>query len=230
MSKSYFITGTDTDAGKTLVTAALLEAANRQGARTGALKPVAAGVVESDQGLCNDDALLLQQYSSQKMPYQQVNPVLFKDAIAPHIAAEREGKRITAERLVGFCRGAMMQPMELMLIEGAGGWRVPLNSQEYMSEIPKRLQIPVILVVAMRLGCLNHCLLTAEAIAADGLRLAGWVANNVDPEMTGYQENLQTLKERIRAPLLGEIPFMESVSVEKAADHLLTGVNHLLSI
>ncbi len=229
MAKSYFITGTDTDAGKTLVVAALLEAANRQGARTGALKPVAAGVVQSDQGLCNDDALLLQQYSSQKLPYQQVNPVLFQEPIAPHIAAEREGKRITAERLVGFCRGAMMQPMELMLIEGAGGWRVPLNSNEYLSEIPRRLGTPVILVVGMRLGCLNHSLLTAEAIATDGLQLAGWVANQVDPDMGCYQENLLALKDRIRAPLLGEIPFMEAVSVEQAADHLLTGVKHLLS-
>ncbi len=229
MAKSYFVTGTDTDAGKTLAAAAMLEAANQLGARTGALKPVAAGVVESDQGPCNDDALLLQQYSNQKMSYQQVNPVLLQEAIAPHIAAEREGKRVTAERLVGFCRGVMMQPMDLLLIEGAGGWRVPLNANEYLSDIPKRLQTPVILVVGMRLGCINHSLLSAQAIAADGLPIAGWIANQIDPDMSCYQENLQSIRERLRAPLLGEIPYMETVSVETAAEHMLTGVKQLLS-
>ncbi|MCW8886260.1 MAG: dethiobiotin synthase, partial [Motiliproteus sp.] len=187
MAKSYFVTGTDTDAGKTLVAAALLEAAKQQGARTIGLKPIAAGAIETEQGRCNDDALLLQEYSTEKLPYQQVNPVLFEEAIAPHIAADREGKRITAERLVGFCRGVMMQPKDLLIIEGAGGWRVPLNSHENLSELPKALQTPVILVVGMRLGCLNHALLTAEAIAADGLPLAGWVANAVDLEMACYQ-------------------------------------------
>ncbi len=226
--KRFFITGTDTDAGKTLITAAMLEAADRQGARTAALKPVAAGADDTDAGPRNDDALILQRYSNQSLAYEQINPVLLKEAIAPHIAAEREGKQLTSERLVGYCRGAMMQPADLMLIEGAGGWRVPLNHREDLSELPKRLQLPVILVVGMRLGCLNHALLTAEAIAADGLPLAGWVANRVDPQMDCYSQNLETLKMRIRAPLLGEVPFLESAEPEQAADHLLTGVNYLL--
>ncbi len=228
MAGSFFITGTDTDAGKTLITAGLLEAANRRGVSTLALKPLAAGAEVTDQGLCNADALLLQQYSSQKLPYAQVNPVLLKEAIAPHIAADHEGKRVTVERLEGFCRGAMMQPAKLRLLEGAGGWRVPVNQRENLSELPRRLQLPVILVVGMRLGCLNHAMLTAEAIAADGVPLAGWIANRVDPQMRCYEENLDSLRSRIAAPLLAEVPFMEAASVEQAADHLGSAVGYLL--
>ncbi|OMH38227.1 dethiobiotin synthase [Motiliproteus sp. MSK22-1] len=229
MAKTFFITGTDTDAGKTIVTAAMLEAANSQGARTGAMKPVAAGAEDHGAGLQNDDALLLQQCSNASMSYEQINPVLLKEAIAPHIAAEREGRRLTAERLVGFCRGAMMQPLDLMLVEGAGGWRVPLNQHENLSELPRRLQLPTILVVGMRLGCLNHALLTAEAIVADRVPLIGWVANRVDPYMDCYQENLDTLKNRLRAPLLAELPFIEDVTAKEASAYMQEAVRTLLA-
>ena len=229
MSKTFFITGTDTDAGKTLVTAAMLDAANSQGAKTGAMKPIAAGAEDQGEGLRNDDALLLQEFSSVSMPYEQVNPVLLKEAIAPHIAAEKEGRRLTAERLVGFCRGAMMQPLDLMLVEGAGGWRVPLNQHENLSELPRRLQLPTILVVGMRLGCLNHALLTVEAIAADRVPLVGWVANRVDPAMDCYEENLDTLRKRIKAPLLAELPFIEDVTANKAAAYMQESVRILLT-
>ncbi|MBY4678528.1 dethiobiotin synthase [Marinobacterium arenosum] len=218
--RTYFVAGTDTDAGKTLVTAGLLAAANRQGLKTIGLKPVAAGCEQTEQGLRNGDALLLQQTASVKLSYEQINPVAFEPPIAPHIAAAREGRQLSADRLAAFCRGALMQPADLALIEGAGGWRVPLNARETLARLPQQLGTPVILVVGMKLGCLNHALLTAEAIARDGLTLAGWVANRIDPQMSCYQENLETLTGMFRAPLIGEVPFLDDPKPEHIADYL----------
>ena len=219
--KIYFITGTDTDVGKTLVSAGLLALAKKQGLRTAAIKPVAAGCFETDGGLRNDDALLLQEQCSVELDYDQINPVALHSAIAPHIAAEQEGRRLNVSRLTGFCRGVLLQPSDFVVIEGAGGWRVPVNSRETLADLPKALDVPVILVVAMRLGCINHALLTAEAIRRDGLTLAGWVANTPELEpMKSYAENLLTLKTLIGAPLLGEIPYLEQVSAFEAAQYL----------
>jgi dethiobiotin synthetase len=205
--KIFFVTGTDTNAGKTLVACALLNAAATAGYTTVAIKPVAAGAVRTEQGLRNADALLLQAASTIKIPYEQVNPVCFEQAFAPHIAAELNGRRVKVDRLAGFCQGVILKRANLTLIEGAGGWRVPLNEREFLSDLGKQLNIPVILVVAMRLGCLNHALLTAEAISRDGLQLAGWVANRIDPHMQCYEENRDTLRSLLDAPLLAEIPF-----------------------
>jgi dethiobiotin synthetase len=141
--------------------------------------------------------------------YQEVNPIALQQAVAPHIAATNTGKRLSAERLAGFCRGVLMKRADLTIIEGAGGWRVPLNARETLAELPRLLEQPVILVVGMKLGCINHALLTAEAINRDGLKLAGWVANRIDPQMSAYEENLQTLISLINAPLIAEFPFME---------------------
>ena len=210
LRKSFFITGTDTDAGKTLVCCALLKAAALAGYSTAAIKPVAAGASMTAGGLRNQDALLLQAASTFQLPYEQVNPVCFSQAMAPHIAAKKNNKRLPVERLAGFCRGVMMHRANLTLIEGAGGWRVPLNDQEYMSDLVKQLKIPVILVVGMKLGCLNHALLTAEAIYRDGLHIAGWVANRLDPDMVCYEENRDTLQAQLATQLLGEIPFLPS--------------------
>ncbi len=207
MAKRFFVAGTDTGVGKTLVSAALLEAGNAAGWSTLGLKPVAAGAEAGEQGLCNEDALLLQQAASCTLSYDEVNPVLLKAAIAPHIAATEEGRTLSAERLAGVCRGALMRKVDLALVEGAGGWRVPLNAQETLADLPRLLNLPIILVVGMRLGCLNHALLTAEAIRRDGLRLAGWVANRIDPDMSRYDENLGTLISLLPAPLLGELPY-----------------------
>lgn len=219
--KVYFITGTDTDVGKTLVSAGLLALANKQGLRTAAIKPVAAGCVETKAGLRNDDALLLQEQCSIELEYEQINPVALQSAIAPHIAAEQEGRRLDVSRLVGFCRGVLFQSSDFVVIEGAGGWRVPVNSRETLADLPKALDVPVILVVAMRLGCINHALLTAEAIRRDGLTLAGWVANTTEVEpMKAYSENLLTLKTLLGAPLLGEIPYLEQASALNAAQCL----------
>jgi dethiobiotin synthetase len=215
-SRYFFISGTDTDVGKTLVACGLLRAAAARGLRTLAIKPVAAGAELTADGLRNEDALMLMAAMTEVLPYQQVNPVLLEPAIAPHIAAEKVGKRITVSQLAGICRGVMMQPADLILIEGAGGWRVPLNRHELLSDLASELQAPVILVVGVKLGCINHALLTAEAIRSDGLRLAGWVANQIDPDMACVEENLATLNAMLDAPCIGIVPYL--ARDERAAD------------
>ncbi len=218
--KAFFVAGTDTDVGKTVVSAGLLQAANNLGLNTLALKPIAAGCEQTEEGLRNGDALLLQQTASQKLSYDQVNPIALEPPIAPHIAAQHLGRRLDADRIAALCRGAMMQPADFMIIEGAGGWRVPLNNRQTLAEVPKQLKTPVILVVGMKLGCISHTLLTVEAIVKDGLRLAGWVANCIDPEMSCYQENLETLQSMLAAPLLGEVPYLDNVNPVDVAKHL----------
>ena len=155
------------------------------------------------------------------LDYQQVNPVALNAAIAPHIAAELEGRRLQASRLAGMCRGVMSGGADFILIEGAGGWRVPINPRETLADVAVELQLGVILVVGMRLGCINHALLTAEAIQRDGLALAGWVANQPGATMSRYRENLDTLCELLPAPLLGEIPALDPYSPERAAGYLV---------
>ena len=213
MKKRFFVTGTDTDAGKTFVTVLLLEALKAKGATTLALKPVAAGCEEINGELCNDDALKLQAAMTVALPYQQVNPIALRAPIAPHIAAEEEGRRLTVDRLAGLIRGALMTPADVTLIEGAGGWLVPLNERETLANLVKELQLPVILVVGIRLGCLNHALLTAQAIAVAGLPLAGWVANCIDPNAARIEENIQTLQAMLPTPCLGVIPYAPGASV-----------------
>lgn len=208
--KSYFVTGTDTGVGKTMVSAAILEAAASLGKRTLAMKPVASGCDETPEGLRNEDALILMEAMSESLAYDQVNPIALKPAIAPHVAAAQAGRTVTAERLVGFCRGLQMRPADLLLVEGAGGWRVPLNDRETYSAMPGALQMPVILVVPLKLGCINHALLTAEAIRRDGLTVAGWVANRPVPEiMTCEQETLEYLVNHLAAPCMGVLPWQE---------------------
>lgn len=204
--KTFFVTGTDTDAGKTFIASALLHKANSEGLRSLALKPVASGSESRDEGLRNSDALILQEAMSEELDYEQINPYAFEPAIAPHIAAEQAAVRLNASRLAGFCRGALFTPHDFSVVEGAGGWRVPLNDREDFSDLAKELSLPVILVVGLRLGCINHALLTLEAIRRDGLRVAGWVANHVDPNMSCMEENLETLKQRMTAPYLGFVP------------------------
>ncbi len=220
MAKTYFVTGTDTDAGKTVVTCGLLAAARAQGLSTLALKPVAAGCRQTAEGLRNDDALELIQAITLSLPYEQINPLALEPAIAPHIAANDVGMRITLDRLTGYCRGALLTKHDLSFIEGAGGWRVPLNDREMLSSLAKELNIPAILVVSMKLGCISHALLTVEAILRDGVKLAGWIANQITPELERSEENFQTLKNLIPAPCLGSVPFMANPCPTAVADHL----------
>jgi len=218
--KIFFITGTDTDVGKTVVATGLLEAGNQQGLRTAAIKPVAAGCEDSGSGMQHADALQLQSAASHQLSYQQVNPVALNPAVAPHIAAREQGKQLSASRLSGFCRGLTLLPIDMLVIEGAGGWRVPLNNRETLADIPKQLASEVILVVGIRLGCINHALLTAQAIRSDGLKIAGWVGNIMDPEMLRLDENIDTLKQLLAEPCLGVIPRLSDISPQQVATHL----------
>jgi dethiobiotin synthetase len=220
MSKqTFFVTGTDTDVGKTQIAAALIHLANTQGMSTIGLKPVAAGCEKTALGLRNQDALLLQSVASVKLPYEQINPIAFADPVSPHIAAQKEKRILSADRLAGFCRSAFRMA-DFTLIEGAGGWRVPINPSQTMADLVRLMQLPVILVVGMRLGCLNHALLTVEAIRQDGLPFVAWVANCVDANMCALDENIQTLQQRISVPCLGVVPFMDQPTPEKVALYL----------
>lgn len=217
--KTFFITGTDTNVGKTLVAAGLLIAAKNYGLTTAALKPVAAGCEKTELGLRNSDALFLQLVITEPLVYEQINPIALESAIAPHIAAQQEKRVLSADRLAGFCRGSL-NLADFTLVEGAGGWRVPLNPQETLADVAKILRLPVILVVGVRLGCINHALLTAEAIRNDGLHLAGWVANCIDANMPALQENIHSLAARIPAPCLGVVPWLEKAIPEAVASAL----------
>lgn len=219
--RKFFVAGTDTDCGKTFVSRVLLHAANQRGLTTIGMKPVAAGAVQTDAGLRNDDALLLQAAASVPLPYEQVNPVCLPDPVSPHLAAARAGKRLQVQRIAGFCQGVLMKRADLTLIEGAGGWRVPVSEHEFMSDLARALNLPVILVVGMKLGCLNHALLTAEAIVRDGLTVAGWVGNQRDAQMALVQENLHTLQEAMPFPCLGHIPVLDPADdLDQAAAHV----------
>ncbi len=220
MKSTFFITGTDTAVGKTLVTTAILHAAKLRAKTAFAIKPMAAGCVSTDSGPQNEDAVAIMAHNSVALSYQQVNPIALMAAKAPHIAAAEEGRRLSLSRIEGLVRGALMTRADLRLVEGAGGWRIPLSSTEDYAQLPKALAIPVILVVGMRLGCLNHALLTAEAITRDGLTLAGWVANGIDRDMPSLQDNINTLKHCLPAPCLGEIPWLDNVNAEQASNYI----------
>ncbi|XKE44089.1 dethiobiotin synthase [Halomonas organivorans] len=218
---AYFVTGTDTDAGKTLVASGLLALARQRGWTTLGLKPVASGCDVTREGLRNIDALTLQAQSVPAVPYATINPFAYAPAIAPHLAARLAGERPTLAALVDHAAAPLDEGRDLTLIEGAGGWRVPLNDAEDLAGLARRLELPVILVVGMRLGCLSHARLTAEAVRADGLRLAGWVGNLVDPGFAAdeslYRDNLATLVRTLDAPCLGVIPRLDAETPEARA-------------
>lgn len=213
---SYFITGTDTGVGKTLISCALLHAFAAQGRRVAGFKPVAAGCDEDEH---NDDAKALRAASSIQLTYGQVNPYCFRHAIAPHIAARRSGVRIELSRILASYRELVGQT-DLVVVEGAGGFCVPLNDRQSSADLAKELDLPVIVVVGMRLGCINHALLTLRAIADCQLECAGWVANVLKGEMPALQENIEALREHIAAPLLGVVPHQTAPDAKVVARHL----------
>ncbi len=212
-AQGFFVTGTDTGVGKSLVSAALLHAYATLGYRVVGMKPVAAGAELHDGIWCNEDVLQLQAASNLTpevaLDAAWVNPYLLRTPVAPHIAADRQGVAIELPRI----RDAYEQlaaRADVVVVEGAGGFRVPLSATRDSADLVVHLGLPIILVVGMRLGCLNHALLTAEAIAVRGLVLAGWVANRIDPEMAAYDENVAALRTRLAAPLLAELPYAVS--------------------
>ena len=205
MKKAYFITGTDTGVGKTLVTGALLHAFARQGNKVVGMKPVAAGCEATPHGLSCEDVELLRAQSNVAAPLNLVNPYAMAAAIAPHIAAEQAGVEINLETIDQALRN-LRAMADVVVVEGVGGFMVPLNATQDTADMAEMLGLPVILVVGMRLGCINHALLTAQAIRHKRLRLAAWVANRIDSDMGAFDENLRILKTRLAAPLLCVIP------------------------
>lgn len=219
--QAYFVTGTDTDIGKTLVSSLLLARAKAQGHRCFAIKPISAGCVLDSQGEWqSDDANRLKQYASVELMEELIAPIKLPVAASPHIAAAVNNERLQAARVVGHVRAGLSIKASHILVEGAGGWRVPINAQECISDVAKQLRLPVILVVGIRLGCLNHALLTVESILRDGLPLAGWVANCVDAEQAFIAEQIETLKKKISAPCLGVIPFAPQADLNDLIDQI----------
>ncbi|HXE37023.1 MAG TPA: dethiobiotin synthase [Azonexus sp.] len=216
MKQAYFLTGTDTEVGKTFITCALLHRAARDGLRAAGLKPVAAG---TDAAGRNEDVEAIRAASNLKLPDATINPYCFEAAVAPHIAAAEAGVAIEFGPIRAACASAR-QAADLLIVEGVGGFRVPLGSDGDSADLAVALGLPVILVVGLRLGCINHALLTAEAIAARGLGIAGWVANHIDPAMARFAENLATLSELLPAPLLGVVPHAPSGGAAGAAEFL----------
>lgn len=206
MTQAYFITGTDTDVGKTVITQGLIKQAVESGKRACGFKPVSAGCEKSLFGLRNQDAQKMMAVANVELEYQQVNPIAFEQPIAPHIAAQEQGVTIDLDHIHKVFDEIKKSEAEVVFVEGAGGWRLPLNHSQFLSDFTKQQQLPVILVVGLRLGCLNHALLTAEAIKSDGLALFGWVANTLDPDMPRLEQNVQQLAELIAAPCLGFVP------------------------
>lgn len=223
--QKLFITGTDTDAGKTFVATTLLFKAQSLGLSTFGLKPVAAGcewsLEQNPSGeWLNDDALSLQAASTIRKDYATHNPVAFPQAIAPHIAAELNHIPLTLGNLLQQCQTGLEQVADLHLIEGAGGWLVPLNNEHTLADFAQQLNYDIVLVVGMKLGCINHALLTQQLILASKLNFVGWVANHIDPEMSEQETNFAYLKSHLQAPCLGRIPFSPNRSPKDMIQHI----------
>jgi dethiobiotin synthetase len=226
MARGVFITGTDTGIGKSLVSATLLAAFNGGGQRAVGMKPIASGCRPTPAGLRNDDAELLIAHSAGHPDYAQVNPYALPEAIAPHLAAAHAGVQIRIDRCAGAF-AALCANAERVVVEGVGGWAVPLSAELMQADLVRALGVPVILVVGLRLGCLNHALLTARAIVEDGCELAGWIGNRIDPQMECAEENLATLRARLRAPCLGVLPHASAPDPQQMAAHLNEVVSFL---
>jgi len=215
---TYFIAGTDTDVGKTVCTRALLQAAKQQNKTTIGYKPISAGCELTELGLRNQDALILQSNSSVNLPYNDVNPIAFQQPIAPHIAAIENGTFIDINIVNNGLQHLQNMSVDLVFVEGAGGWHLPIDNQFLLSDWVIEKQLPVILIVGLKLGCLNHALLTAKAIEQSGLVIAGWIANHLQPDMPYVVDNIETLKTMINAPMLAEIPFIEDIRTTNLAE------------
>lgn len=205
--QTFFITGTDTGVGKTTVACQLLTEAAHQGLRALGFKPIASGATQINNRRINSDASQIQQASNVDCAYELINPFCFTTPIAPHFAAREEGVSLTVANVLAHTEKVMALSPDVLLIEGAGGWLLPLNDHETMADYVKALDIPVIVVIGMRLGCLNHALLTIASIRQAEIPIAGWIANQLTPDMLAYEENLNWLQQKIDAPLMQEVLF-----------------------
>ncbi len=205
----FFIAGTDTGVGKTVVTLALIQRGIAAGKRVAAMKPISAGCIQTAEGWLNDDVAQLRAASNVLLPLALMNPYAFAPPIAPHLAAQQAGVAIDLARIES-AYGEIAAQADEVIVEGVGGLLVPLDATQSAADIVLRLQLPVILVVGMRLGCLNHALLTTEAMAARGIKLHAWVANQIDPDMRAYEQNIASLQARISAPLMCVLPTLSA--------------------
>lgn len=219
MTKTYFVTGTDTEVGKTVASCALLQAANAQGFNAIGYKPVASGSEQTPEGLRNNDALLLQANSRVKLPYSMINPIVFEAPTSPHIISEKMGLPIDFSVINQGLLDIQRQG-DWVLVEGAGGWYTPLSTEKTYADWVIEQQLPVILVVGVKLGCINHALLTLEAIYAAGLLVAGWIANEVEPAGAYQAEYLATLKRMIKPPCLGIQPYQPELNESTLGQYL----------
>ncbi len=220
MSKGFFITGTDTGVGKTWATVALMRYFKAQGQSVIGMKPVAAGCELVDGRLKNEDALLLQQNASIVLEYEEVNPYAFKMPVSPHLAADK--KPVQLDKIIQKFE-YLKNKADVVIVEGAGGWLAPLNHEMDISDLADVLQIPVIMVVAIRLGCINHARLTFQSIQTAKVECAGWLAMCVDPEMQKQTENIETIKNKISAPLLGVLPYIDNMDFDVLAENIIKG-------
>jgi dethiobiotin synthetase len=206
--KGFFITGTDTGIGKTWATLYLMNVLRNRGLKVVAMKPVATGAISSEGRWVNEDALALQRAASIPVPYEQVNPFVFESPASPHIAAAQAGRRIDLGKITRIFSG-LAESADGVLVEGVGGWKVPLNGREQVADLAGALGVPVILVVGLRLGCLNHALLTHAAIASSGVAFAGWIANRIVRDFPYAAENIETLTAELGGPPLAVLPYCE---------------------
>jgi dethiobiotin synthetase len=208
-AKGFFITGTDTEIGKTTASLALMHAFKQQGYKVAGMKPVAAECQATKDGLRNDDALKLLNESSIELPYELVNPFAYEPPIAPHIAAAQANFPIYID-VITNAYGKIAAQADIVIVEGVGGWAVPINEHQTMAEVAKALHLPVILVSGIRLGCLNHTLLTYGAIKSSGCLIAGWIANLLNEENTVSQQNIEYLKKSLPITYLGTLPYLDN--------------------
>ena len=217
-SKAWFVTGTDTGVGKTLISSALVHAFAAQGMRSVGMKPVAAGCEWRDGELHNDDVAMLRAASNLPLARERINPYAFIPPVAPHIASQQANTPIALDILLQSFHGLQAEA-ERVIVEGVGGFCVPLGDTLDTADLAVALGLPVILVVGLRLGCLNHALLTQEAILSRGLRLQGWVGNHIDPDMAMPQENIAALQQRLQAPCLGIVPWQAGANSDLSPSH-----------
>ena len=226
MAEGFFITGTDTGIGKTWSSIALLHYFRQQGKSVLGMKPVASGCEAINGRLRNEDALLLQQHASHSAEYALINPYAFAQPVSPHIAANCSGQQINLQE-IRRCYTILRKKADLVIVEGVGGWRVPLAEHLDVADLAVSLKLPVIVVVGIRLGCINHAKLTLQAVTASGLSCAGWVASCVEPDMMAREENIKTIERMTEAPLLGVLPYLENPDFEFFAGLLKEGIKKI---
>ena len=219
MAKGVFITGTDTGIGKTYVTLSLMEAFKEQGYKVAGMKPIASGAARKHEQLKNEDAESILQCCSESTAYELINPAVYELPVSPHIAARQTGHEINLSEIENSYK-QLASKNEVVIVEGVGGWRVPISEEQNMVDLVRLLGLPVIMVVGLKLGCLNHAILTAETIKTDGLNMVGWISNRVEEDYIFPEESLKTLKNTLESPCLGDLPFDNGSVVKNQSQSL----------